>query len=752
MLYYLFQYLEQFNFPGARMFGYVSFRSLMAVILSLLISAIFGEYFINLLKKKQITETQRDASIDPFNVNKVGVPTMGGIIIIVAILIPCLLLGKLHNIYMILMLVTTLWLGTLGFLDDYIKVFRKDKEGLHGKFKIIGQVGLGLIVGLALYLSPDVVIRENIEIQQDGRVVDVVHKPVDEKSTKTTIPFFKNNNLDYADFVGFLGEHAQDAGWIVFVFITIFVVTAVSNGANLNDGMDGMAAGNSAIIGVTLGILAYVSSHIEYAEYLNIMYIPGSEELVIFICAFIGALVGFLWYNAFPAQVFMGDTGSLTIGGLIAVFAIIIHKELLIPILCGVFLVENLSVILQVKYFQRGKKKGVKQRIFKRSPIHDHFRTTLAQLFVCAGANRIPVEELRAGDIGCTVKLKDVKTGNTLNGKDCDNRFNFIKYPNAKYSRAIKPLNEADVEKMMVVLNRMREEDPTWEIEQSKELKQTIVHGQGEFHLRTLKWRLENNEKLQIKFEEPKIPYRETITKAARADYRHKKQSGGAGQFGEVHLIVEPYYEGMPVPDTYKFNGQEFKINVKGTEEVPLEWGGKLVFINSVVGGAIDTRFMPAILKGIMSRMEQGPLTGSYARDVRVIVYDGKMHPVDSNEISFMLAGRNAFSEAFKNAGPKILEPIYDVEVFVPSDKMGDVMSDLQGRRGMIMGMSSENGYEKLVAKVPLKEMSSYSTSLSSLTGGRASFIMKFASYELVPGDVQDKLMKEFEANENKDE
>ena len=376
----------------------------------------------------------------------------------------------------------------------------------------------------------------------------------------------------------------------------------------------------------------------------------------------------------------------------------------------------------------------------------------MAQLFVCAGANRIPVEELRAGDIGCTVKLKDVKTGNTLNGKDCDNRFNFIKYPNAKYSRAIKPLNEADVEKMMVVLNRMREEDPTWEIEQSKELKQTIVHGQGEFHLRTLKWRLENNEKLQIKFEEPKIPYRETITKAARADYRHKKQSGGAGQFGEVHLIVEPYYEGMPVPDTYKFNGQEFKINVKGTEEVPLEWGGKLVFINSVVGGAIDTRFMPAILKGIMSRMEQGPLTGSYARDVRVIVYDGKMHPVDSNEISFMLAGRNAFSEAFKNAGPKILEPIYDVEVFVPSDKMGDVMSDLQGRRGMIMGMSSENGYEKLVAKVPLKEMSSYSTSLSSLTGGRASFIMKFASYELVPGDVQDKLMKEFEANENKDE
>jgi elongation factor G len=376
----------------------------------------------------------------------------------------------------------------------------------------------------------------------------------------------------------------------------------------------------------------------------------------------------------------------------------------------------------------------------------------IAQMFVVAGANRIKVEELQAGDIGATVKLKDVKTGNTLNGKDCDNKFNFIKYPNSRYTRAIKPLNEADTEKMMSILNRMREEDPTWVIEQSKELRQTLVHGQGEFHLRTLKWRLENNEKLMIKYEEPRIPYRETITKAARADYRHKKQSGGAGQFGEVHLIVEPYKEGMPVPDTYKFNGQEFKISVRGTEEVLLDWGGKLVFINSIVGGSIDTRFMPAILKGIMARMEQGPLTGSYARDVRVIVYEGKMHPVDSNEISFMLAGRNAFSEAFKNAGPKILEPIYDVEVFVPSDKMGDVMGDLQGRRAMIMGMSSEKGFEKLVAKVPLKEMSSYSTSLSSLTGGRASFIMKFASYELVPSDVQDKLIKDHEAKQVKEE
>ena len=375
----------------------------------------------------------------------------------------------------------------------------------------------------------------------------------------------------------------------------------------------------------------------------------------------------------------------------------------------------------------------------------------IAQIYVVAGGNRVKVEELQAGDIGAAVKLKDVKTGNTLNGKDCDYKFNFIKYPNSKYSRAIKPVNEADVEKMMTILNRMREEDPTWVIEQSKELKQTLVHGQGEFHLRTLKWRLENNEKLQVKYEEPKIPYRETITKAARADYRHKKQSGGAGQFGEVHLIVEPYKEGMPVPDTYKFNGQEFKINVKGTEEVPLEWGGKLVFINSIVGGSIDARFLPAILKGIMARMEQGPLTGSYARDVRVIVYDGKMHPVDSNEISFMLAGRNAFSEAFKNAGPKILEPIYDVEVFVPSDKMGDVMGDLQGRRAMIMGMSSAKGFEKLVAKVPLKEMSSYSTALSSLTGGRASFIMKFSSYELVPTDVQDKLIKDFEAKQTEE-
>ena len=367
----------------------------------------------------------------------------------------------------------------------------------------------------------------------------------------------------------------------------------------------------------------------------------------------------------------------------------------------------------------------------------------IAQLFCSAGANRVAVDELKAGDLGCTVKLKDIKIGNTLNAKDANNRFALVKYPASKYSRAIKPANESEIEKMMEILNRMHEEDPAWRIEQSKELRQTIVYGQGEFHLRTLKWRLENVEKVQVKYEEPKIPYRETITKAARADYRHKKQSGGAGQFGEVHMIVEPYEEGKPLQEVYRFGGQEFKINAKATEEVTLDWGGKLVFVNSIVGGSIDARFMPAILKGVMERMERGPLTGSYARDVRVIVYDGKMHPVDSNELSFMLAGRNAFSAAFREAGPKILEPVYDVEVFVPSDKMGDVMSDIQGRRGMIMGMESENGYEKLSAKVPLKEMASYSTTLSSLTGGRASFIMSPSTYELVPGDVQNKLVEE---------
>ena len=376
----------------------------------------------------------------------------------------------------------------------------------------------------------------------------------------------------------------------------------------------------------------------------------------------------------------------------------------------------------------------------------------LGDIYACAGANRIAVDQLNAGDIGCTVKLKDVKTGNTLNGKDCEWRFDFIKYPNSKYSRAIRTVNAQDMEKLMVALVKMRQEDPTWVVEQSKELRQTIVRGQGEFHLRTLKWRLENNEKLNVVFDEPRIPYRETITKKARADYRHKKQSGGAGQFGEVHLIVEPYAEGMPDPTSFNFNGQEFKMNVKGRQEVELEWGGKLVFINSVVGGAIDTRFMPAILKGIMDCMERGPLTGSYARDVRVIVYDGKMHPVDSNEISFTLAARHAFSAAFKEAGPKILEPIYDLEVYVPADYMGDVMSDLQGRRALIMGMESEAGYQKLQAKIPLKELSNYSISLSSLTGGRASFSTKFASYELVPNDIQSKLIAEHEAEQKEED
>ena len=375
----------------------------------------------------------------------------------------------------------------------------------------------------------------------------------------------------------------------------------------------------------------------------------------------------------------------------------------------------------------------------------------IAQLYCVCGSIKTQVDKLCAGDIGATVKRKDVRTGNTLDAKDCEYRFDFIRFPEPKYRRAIRPVTESDAEKLMTILTRMHEEDPTWVVEQSKELKQTILSGQGEFHLRTLKWRVENNDKLPIMFEEPRIPYRETITKAARADYRHKKQSGGAGQFGEVHLIIEPYTEGMPAPDTYKFGNQEFKMSVRDTQEIPLSWGGKLVVHNCIVGGAIDARFIPAIVKGLMDRMEQGPLTGSYARDVRVCIYDGKMHPVDSNEISFRLAGRNAFSEAFRNANPKVLEPIYDVEVMVPGDVMGDVMSDLQGRRAIIMGMESDNGFEKIIAKVPLKEMGSYSTALSSITGGRSAFTMKFASYELVPSDVQDKLLKEY-AEKNQSE
>lgn len=380
MLYYLFRFLEQFGISGSHLWGYISFRALLALILSLVVSAWFGEKFIKFLKRKQITEVQRDASIDPFGVKKIGVPSMGGIIIIVSILIPVLLLGRLRNIYLILMIITTVWLGFLGGMDDFIKIFRHNKEGLKGRYKIIGQVGIGLIVGLVLWASPDVKMNENLSIERQGQEVVVKHRAEARKSLKTTIPFVKGHNLDYSRIMSFCGNYKNAAGWILFVIMTILVVTAVSNGANLNDGMDGMCAGNSAIIGVALGILAYVSSHIEFASYLNIMYIPDSQELVVFMCAFVGALIGFLWYNAYPAQVFMGDTGSLTIGGIIAVGAIIIHKELMLPILCGIFFVESLSVIMQVWYYKMGKRKGVKQRIFKRTPIHDNFRTQDCQL------------------------------------------------------------------------------------------------------------------------------------------------------------------------------------------------------------------------------------------------------------------------------------------------------------------------------------------------------------------------------------
>ena len=380
MLYYLFRFLEQYGISGSRIWGYISFRALLALILSLIISAWAGERFIKFLKRKQITETQRDASIDPFGVKKIGVPSMGGVIIILSILVPVLLLGRLRNVYLILMIITTIWLGFLGGMDDYIKIFRRDKEGLKGKYKIVGQIGIGLIVGLVLWMSPDVKINENIAIERQGKEMVVKHRTQAHKSLKTTIPFVKGHNLSYSNLMSFCGKHKVAAGWILFVIMTILVVTAVSNGANLNDGMDGMCAGNSAIIGVALGILAYVSSHLQFAAYLNIMYIPQSEELVVFMCAFIGALIGFLWYNAYPAQVFMGDTGSLTIGGIIAVCAIIIHKELLLPILCGIFFVESLSVIIQVYYFKLGKQRGIKQRIFKRTPIHDNFRVTDDQL------------------------------------------------------------------------------------------------------------------------------------------------------------------------------------------------------------------------------------------------------------------------------------------------------------------------------------------------------------------------------------
>ena len=379
MLYYLFRYLGQYGVTGANLWHYISFRAILTLVLSLLISMWFGEHFIRWMKKHHGNEAQRDASIDPYGVEKKDVPTIGGIIIIVAIIVPCLLLGRLRNIYMLLMLATTLWLGALGFADDYIKL-KVSKDGLRPIYKLIGQAILGLGIGLTLWLSPDAVIRENVSIEGRNSEKIIIHKSEAVKSTITTIPFVKNNNLNYAEAMSFCGKYKRAAGWFVFVLVTIFVVMAVSNGSNLNDGMDGLCAGNSAIMSVALGVLAYVSSHIEMASYLNIMYVPGSEELVIFICAFIGALIGFLWYNAYPAQVFMGDTGSLAIGGIIAVLAIIIHKELLLPLLCFVFLLESVSVMLQTQYAKMGNRRGLKWRVFKRAPIHDAFRVKPGQI------------------------------------------------------------------------------------------------------------------------------------------------------------------------------------------------------------------------------------------------------------------------------------------------------------------------------------------------------------------------------------
>lgn len=379
MLYYLFRYLEQFGISGAGMWQYISFRGLLTLVLSLLISMWFGQYFIKWMRKRNISEAQRDESIDPYGVEKRGVPTMGGIIILIAIIVPCLLLGRLRNIYMLLMLATTVWLGIIGFLDDYIKL-KINKDGLKPIYKLAGQAILGLCIGLTLWLSPDAVIRENITISRQGNTETVTHKSKPVKSTITTIPFVKNNNLSYSDIFSFLGKYRTAAGWVFFVVMVTFVVMAVSNGSNLNDGMDGMCAGNSAIMGVALAVLAYVSSHIELAGYLNIMFIPGSEELVIFLLAFVGALIGFLWYNAYPAQVFMGDTGSLAIGGIIAVTAIIIHKELLIPVICFVFVMESVSVLLQTNVAKMGNKRGKKWRVFKRAPIHDAFRIKPGQL------------------------------------------------------------------------------------------------------------------------------------------------------------------------------------------------------------------------------------------------------------------------------------------------------------------------------------------------------------------------------------
>jgi len=375
----------------------------------------------------------------------------------------------------------------------------------------------------------------------------------------------------------------------------------------------------------------------------------------------------------------------------------------------------------------------------------------LSQLFVSAGKTRVKVPEMYAGDIGCSVKLKDTKYNHTLAGKDAATRFVPMVFPNPRHRVAVKAVSETDDEKVGEVLNRIKFEDPSYVIEYSKELRQLIVHNQGEYHMNILKWYFDNVYKIDVNFNEPRIPYRETITKAAQADYRHKKQSGGAGQFGEVHMIIEPYEDGVTPKGAFVLDGKEYKLSIRDVQEHNLPWGGKLIYVNCIVGGSIDARFMPAILKGIMEKMEQGPLTGSYARDIIVYVYDGKMHPVDSNEISFKLAGRNAFSMAFKKSNPKILEPIYDLEVWVPSDRMGDVMSDLQGRRALIMGMGSEKGFEKITARVPLKEMNKYATSLSSVTGGRGMFKMTFNSYEKVPADVQEELLKAYEAEQEEE-
>ena len=395
MLYYLLDLLKDLNIPGLRLLNYVSFRALLAAVIALVVSAWFGSRLIKFFKKKQITETLRD--FDKNNL-KAGVPTMGGIIIIIAILVPCLLVGKLENVYMILLLITTVWLGALGFVDDYIKTFKKNKDGIPGKVKVAAQIAIGLVIGLTLCFSPQTVMRENITVN-NGNIEEVQHRKEATKENKTTIPFVKDHNINYSEIMSFCGDYKEEAGWALFVIVSIFIITAVSNGANLNDGMDGMLAGNAAIIGVTLAVLAYVSSHVTWAEYLNIMFLPGGEEVVIFTFAFIGALIGFLWYNSFPAQVVMGDTGSLAIGGIIAVIAILLHKELLLALLCAVFVAENLSVIMQVAYFKKGKKKGIRQRIFRRTPLHHHYNVEDEKLdkectYVLKGPER-PIHEAK---------------------------------------------------------------------------------------------------------------------------------------------------------------------------------------------------------------------------------------------------------------------------------------------------------------------------------------------------------------------